>query len=84
MPKLVSPDHILYIVHTRDELKALVRRLGIGYQLAGNLRQLCGWEDVGDGHSGRGLASGWTLLELVRWVKHDCHKYFYPAIGTAH
>ena len=54
MKKLVSPEHVVYFVSSREELKDLVRRLRIDEKLAGNLRPLCGWQEVGDGHSGRG------------------------------
>ena len=40
MKKLVSPEHIVYFVNSRDELKELVRLLRIDEKLAGNLRQL--------------------------------------------
>ena len=82
MKKLVSPEHIVYIVNSRNELKELVRRLRIDEKLAGNLRQLCGWQEVGDGHSGRGLASGWTLLHLVRWLRRDGIDTYIVAIGS--
>ena len=83
MKKLVSPEHIVYFVNSRNELKELVRRLRIDEKLAGNLRQLCGWQEVSDGHSGRGLASGWTLLHLVRWLRRDGMDTYIVAIGTA-
>ena len=57
MKKLVSPEHIVYFVNSRDELKELVRRLRIDEKLAGNLRQLLvlscsgrGFESGGDAH----------------------------------
>ena len=81
--KLVSPEHIVYQVNSREELKELVRRLRIDEKLAGNLRQLCGWQQVGDDHSGRGRASGWTLLHLVRWLRREGMDTYIVAIGSA-
>ena len=81
--KLVSPEHIVYHVNSREELKELVRRLRIDEKLAGNLRQLCGWQDVGDDRSGRGHASGWTLLHLVRWLRREGIDTYIVAIGSA-
>jgi hypothetical protein len=40
MKKLVSPEHVVYFVSSREELKDLVRRLRIDEKLVGNLRQL--------------------------------------------
>ena len=83
MKKLVSPEHIVYFVNSREGLTELVGRLGIGEMLAGNLRQLCGRQEVGDGHLGRGRASGWTLLHLVRWLRRDGMDTYIVAIGSA-
>ena len=41
--RLVSPDRVLFIVDDKMELKALVKRLGLGWKLGGNLhlRRAC-------------------------------------------
>ena len=46
--RLVSPGRVLYIVEDRVQLKALVEQLDLGWHIGGNLRQLCGWEEIGD------------------------------------
>jgi len=79
MRKLVSPDHTLYIVSDQSALEALMKRLGLGYQQKGNLRQLCGYDEGGAGQS----SGGWTLLQFVRWLQRDGVDVHIPAIGSA-
>ena len=59
MVRLVSPDLKLHIVTGPQELRELVRVLGLDRKLGGNLRQLCGWEAVGTDRSGRYHAENW-------------------------
>jgi hypothetical protein len=64
------------LMSSRVELKDLVHwlRIAIDEKLAGNYQLVTAlWlaREVGDGHLGRGLASGWTLLHLVRWLRRD-------------
>ena len=75
--RLVSPDRVLYIVADKAELKALVKRLGLGWKLGGNLRQLCGWDETGGGDE----KGNWQRLESVVWLKHDTGTELVPLVG---
>jgi len=75
--RLVSPDRMLYIVDDKTELKALVDLLGLGPKLGGNLRQLCGWANMGGGDE----KANWQRLESVIWLKHDLGAELVPLVG---
>ena len=73
MQRLVSPELRVYTVYTvsdREALSELVTELRLDKTLAGNLRQLLGFQTVGRGRQGRQMAGNWQLLESVRWPKH--------------
>lgn len=75
--RLVSPDRVLYIVEDKAELKALTKRLNLGWKLGGNLRQLCGWDQTGGGDE----KGNWQRLESVVWLKHDSRQELVPLVG---
>jgi hypothetical protein len=80
--RLVSPERTLYIVHDRDELKLLVQTLELGWQLGGNLRQLCGWEELGSGRINKHLAGNWKLLDDIVWLKPPDNNILVPIVGN--
>ena len=75
--RLVSPDRVLFIVDDKTELKALVKRLGLGWTLGGNLLKLCGWANMGGGDE----KANWQRLESVIWLKHDRGTELVPLVG---
>ena len=77
----MSPQKTVHVVANEAALKALCDRLRLGGKLHGNLRQLCNWDKVGDDRDGRGLASGWALIESVKWLRRAGSEFLYPAIG---
>ena len=83
MRKLVSPDHVLHIVADQAALETRMSALGLESKLKGNLRQLCGYDQVGGDRHVREFASGWTLLENVRWLQRDGIEFFLPTFGSA-
>ena len=70
MQHLVSPELGVYTVSDREALSELVTELRLDKTLAGNLRQLLGYQTVGPGRQARQMAGNWQRLELVRWLKH--------------
>ena len=70
MQRLVSPELRVYTVSDREALSELVAELRLDKTLAGNLRQLLGFQTVGRGRQARQMAGNWQLLESVRWLKH--------------
>ena len=86
MPCILSPDWKLHrIPDEKTEAAAavakLVKELNIGWRLAGNLRQVCGVDAVGSDRTQRKEASGWMLLSLPRWLKHDASNTFFIVSG---
>ena len=79
--RIVSPQRVLYEVQDREELKALVTELKLGWKLGGNLCQLCGWEQVGADRTGRGEADNWQKLCDVTWLKRDGSDVIVPVVG---
>ena len=71
MPDLVSPERVLYRVADEPALRELGGRLGLDKVVFGNLRQLCGWQAVGDGRAARRIADDWQLLDDLCWLKRD-------------
>ena len=70
MQRLVSPELKVYTISGREALSELVAELRLHKTLAGNLRQLLGYQTVGTGRQARQMAGDWQLLESVRWPKH--------------
>ena len=66
MQRLVSPELRVYPVSEREALSELVAELRLDKTLAGNLRQLLGFQTVGRGRQARKMAGNWQLLESVR------------------
>ena len=67
---MVSPELKVYTISDREALSELVTELRLDSTLAGNLRQLLGYQTVGPGRQARQMAGNWQLLESVRWLKH--------------
>ena len=79
--RIVSPDLKLYIVADQEALLDLVQALKLGWALHGNLKQLCGWAQVGADRRRRDEAANWQRLESVRWLKHDTSEELVPVVG---
>ena len=56
MQRLVSPELRVYTVSDREALSELVTELRLDKTLAGNLRQLLGFQTVGRGRQARQMA----------------------------
>ena len=80
MPDLVSPERVLYRVADAEALRELANHLGLNKVIVGNLRQLCGWQDVGDGRAARRIADNWQLLDDLCWLKRDGGDEFVPLV----
>ena len=64
--RLVSLELRVYTVSAREALSELVTELRLDKTLAGNLRQLLGFQTVGnDGRQGRQMAGNWPRLHSV-------------------
>lgn len=81
--KLVSPMLCIYTVESKASLEALIERLGIDSHLAGNLKQVCGYDIAPRGKSAIGKAQGWVLLQNVKWLRREGCPTVHPACGTA-
>ena len=82
MQRLVSPELKIYTVSDREALSDLVTELRLDSTLAGNLRQLLGYQTVGTGRQARQMAGNWQLLESVRWLKHLQSGKLVPVVGS--
>ena len=80
--RLVSPELRVYTVSDREALSDLVTELRLDSTLAGNLRQLLGYQTVGTGRQARQMAGNWQLLESVRWLKHLQSGKLVPVVGS--
>ena len=67
MQRLVSPDLVkVYTISDEEALSELVSGLRLDSTLASNLRQLLGFQTVGnDGRQGRQMAGNWPRLHGV-------------------
>ena len=91
--RLKSPDWRVYTVESRKDLEeggSLWIVLGLKEKLAGNLRQLCGFDVIGADRVCRKTASGWHLVDhptlkehLVQWVTHVEKRIIVPVAGSA-
>ena len=66
----------------REALRELVAELRLDSTLAGNLRQLLGYQTVGPGRQARQVAEDWQLLESVRWLRHLESGKLVPVVGS--
>ena len=83
MQRLVSPELRVYTASDREALGELVAELRLDKTLAGNLRQLLGYQTVGTGRQARQMAGNcWQLLESVRWLKHLQSGKLVPVVGS--
>ena len=82
MQRLVSPELRVYTVSDREALGELVAELRLDKTLAGNLRQLLGYQTVGPGRQARQVAEDWQLLESVRWLRHLESGKLVPVVGS--
>ena len=82
MQRLVSPELKIYMIPDRGALSELVTELRLDSTLAGNLRQLLGFQTVGPGRQARQMAGNWQLLESVRWLKHLESRNLVPVVGS--
>ena len=82
MQRLVSPELRVYTVSDREALSDLVTELRLDSTLAGNLRQLLGYQTVGTGRQARQMAGNWQRLESVRWLKHLESGKLGPVVGS--
>ena len=58
MQRLVSPELKIYTISDRGALSELATELRLDSTLAGNLRQLLGFQTVGPGRQARQMAQG--------------------------
>ena len=82
MQRLVSPELKIYMIPDRGALSELVTELRLDSTLAGNLRQLLGFQTVGPGRQARQVAGDWQLLESVRWLRHLESGKLVPVVGS--
>ena len=82
MQRLVSPELRVYTVSDLEALGELVAELRLDKTLAGNLRQLLGYQMVGPGRQARQVAEDWQLLESVRWLRHLESGKLVPVVGS--
>jgi len=82
MQRLVSSELKIYTIPDRGALSELVAELRLDKTLAGNLRQLQGFQTVGPGRQARQVAGDWQLLESVRWLKHLESGKLVPVVGS--
>ena len=82
MQRLVSPELRVYTDSDWEALRELVTELRLDKTLAGNLRQLLGFQTVGRGRQARQMAGNWQLLESVRWLKHLVSGSLVPVVGS--
>ena len=82
MQRLVSPELKVYTISDREALSELLTELCLDSTLAGNLRQLLGFQTVGTGRQARQMAGDWQLLESVRWLKHLQSGKLFPVVGS--
>ena len=82
MRRLVSPELRVYTVSDREALGELVAELRLDKTLAGNLRQLLGFQRVGPGRQARQMTGDWQLLESVRWLRHLESGKLVPVVGS--
>jgi len=83
MQRLVSPELRVYTVSDREALSDLVAELRLHKTLAGNLRQLLGYQTTGPGRQARQVAEDWQLLlESVRWLRHLESGKLVPVVGS--
>jgi len=82
MQRLVSPELKIYMIPDRGALSELVTELRLDSTLAGNLRQLLGFQTVGPGRQARQVAGDWQLLESVRWLIHLESGKLVPVVGS--
>ena len=80
--RLVSPDWRTYRVASKEDLTALTVALNIHWKLAGNLRQLLEFDEVGSDRARRHVASGWHLLNEMQWVVDTGSSEVVPLCGT--
>lgn len=83
--RLKSPDWRVYVVESPADLQdggRLYVALGLDRELAQNLRQLCGFDQVGVDRSCRRTTAGWHLVRDIQWVTHAERRTLVPVIGT--
>ena len=80
--RLVSPELKVYTIYDRRARSELVAELRLDSTLAGNLRQLLGYQTVGPGRQARHMAGNWQRLESVRWLKHLESGKLVPVVGS--
>ena len=83
MLKLVSPELTVHAVDGSATLERLMTDRGLDAVEKGNLRQLCGFAQIGrDTRIGKTYASNWTMLRDVRWLQYGSSDVVYAAIGS--
>ena len=85
--RLVSPDRRLFLIRDNADLEALAELHSMTKSQKGNIKQLLGWNLVGN-HTGdrndrneRKEAANWMLLHNVTWLKHDNGTEYVPLVG---
>ena len=78
-----SSPSTLHRVDSEHALDALVARLGLDWQLAGNLRQLCSYRSIdgkGPERTAKKRAAEWKVLDAVVWIKRN--NVLLPVVGA--
>jgi hypothetical protein len=85
--RLVSPDRRLFLIRDNADLEALAKLYSMSKSQKGNIKQLLGWNLVGN-HTGdrndrdeRKNAKNWVLFNNVSWLKHDEGTEYVPLVG---
>ena len=82
METIVTPERTVQRIADRSALEEFVERRNIGWQLAGNLRQLRGFDLVGNDRQQRKKADNYFLLEDVKFLRSSGSPVLVALIGT--
>jgi hypothetical protein len=84
--RLVSPDLRLWFIADNEDLKPIKALYGLSKSQKGNIKQLLGWKNVGNGRGDRNgrderkKAKNWVLFHSVSWLKHDDGTEYVPLV----
>ena len=84
--RLVSPDRRLFLMRDNADLDALAELYSLTKSQKGNIKQLLGWKNVGNGRGDRNgrderkKAKNWVLFHSVSWLKHDDGTEYVPLV----
>ena len=79
---LVTPELKVYRFADRSALIAFTKSRQLERHLAANLRQLLGFDEVGEDRTTRRAAAGWYNLRDVKFVLNTTTRLLVPLVGT--